>query len=152
MALWTQMQEENTQPSDYFMWNLSELLKKNNLEVPFVVKKPKEKVVSSVPSDVKNSLLVQLKSSIEKNHIDQALALRKNIYSRSSFIPPNIESNLIELLTREDRVNEAVEIAKNMLDNGRPITRSIFSFLVGKLSDAGNVASLEYFNEKVSKV
>lgn len=152
MALWTQMQEEDTQPSDYFMWNLSELLKKNNLEVPFTVKKPKEKVVSPVPSDVKNSLIVQFKSSIENNDIDQAFALRKKLYSRSIYIQPGVESELIELLTRENRLDEAFKLAKNMLEGGRPVTRSIFNFLVGKLSDSGDIASLEYFNEKVAKV
>lgn len=152
MALWTQMQEEDTQPSDHFMWNLSELLKKNNLKVPFTVKKPKEKIVSSVPSDVKNSLLIQLKSSIQNNDIDQALVLHKNIYSRSSSIQSNIESELIELLVRESRLNEAFTIAKNMLENGKPISRNILSFLIGKLSDAGNVTSLEYLNNKIPKV
>jgi pentatricopeptide repeat protein len=152
MALWTQMQEENTQPSDHFMWNLKELLENNNLEVPFTVQKPKEKMISSVPSDVKNSLHNQLKSSIENNDLDQALVLRKSIYSRSSSIQPIIESGLIELLTRENRLNEAFEIVKNMLENDKPITRNVLNFLVGKLSDAGNIACLEYLNGKIPKV
>lgn len=152
MALWTQMQEEDTQPSDHFMWSLSELLKKNNLEVPFTVKKPKETSLSSVPSDVTNNLFTQLDLSLKNNNISKALKLRKSILSKGSNISPATESKIIELLVRETRYDEAFEIAKEMLENNRPVTKSIFNFLVGKLSETGNIASLEYLNEKVSKV
>lgn len=152
MALWTQMQEEDTQPSDHFMWSLSELLKKNNLNVPFTVKKPKETSLSSVPSDVTNNLSTQLDSCVKNNNINKALKLRKSILSKGSNISPSIESHIIELLLRDEKVGEAFEIAQEMLESNRPITKSIFNFLVRKLSETGNVASLEYLNEKVSQV
>lgn len=152
MALWTQMQEEDTQPSDHFMWSLSELLKKNNLEVPFTVKKPKETSLSSVPSDVTNNLSTQLDSCVKNNNINKALKLRKSILSKGSYISSSTESKIIELLVRETRFDEAFEITKEMLENNRPISKSIFNFLVGKLSETGNIASLEYLTGKVSKV
>lgn len=152
MALWTQMQEEDTQPSDHFMWSLSELLKKNNIEVPFTVKKPKETSISSVPSDITNNLFTQLDLCVKNSNINKALKLRKSLQSKGSNINPSTESQIIELLVRETRFNEAFEIAKEMLENNRPINKNIFNFLVGKLSETGNIASLEYLNGKVSKV
>jgi len=151
MALWTQMQEEDCQPSEHFMWSLSELLKKNDLEVPFTVKKPKENV-SVVPSDVNKNLSTDLESCINNNNITQALALRKTLRSKGYSINSPLESKIVELLTREKKLNEAFEIAKDMLENNRPITRSILTFLVKNLSAAGHTASLEYLNEKVTKV
>jgi len=151
MALWTQMQEEDCQPSEQFMWSLSELLKKNELEVPFTVKKPKEKV-SVVPSDVNKTLSNELELCINNNNITKALALRKTIRSKGISIHSSYESKIIELLTREQRLKEAFEIAKDMLENSRPITKSILAFLVKNLSEAGHIASLEYLNGKVTKV
>lgn len=151
MSLWTQMQEEDTQPSDNFMWSLNELLKKNNLEVPFTVQKPKENI-SSNPSDVKNNLSTQLVMCLKNYNIGKALTLRKMIQSKGSNITPSIDSQIIELLTREKRLKEAFEIAKDMLENGRPITRNVLNFLVKNLSENGDIASLEYLNGKVSKV
>jgi len=151
MALWTQMQEEDCQPSEHFMWSLSELLKKNELEVPFTVKKPKEKV-SVVPSDVNKTLSNELELCINNNNIKQALALRKTIRSKGININTSHESKIVELLTREKRLKEAFEIAKDMLENSRPITKNILAFLVKNLSEAGNTASLEYLNGKVTKV
>lgn len=151
-ALWTQMQEEDIQPSDHFMWSLSELLKNNNLEVPFTVNKPKENILSSVPSDVKQNLASQLDTFIENNNISKALSLRKIIHSRGSSINPTTESKIIELLSRADKLDEAFEITKHMLNNSRPITKHIIHLLVGKLSEAGDIASLEYLDKKISKV
>lgn len=151
MALWTQMQEEDCQPSEQFMWSLSELLKKNELEVPFTVKKPKEKV-SVVSSDVNKTLSTELELCIKNNDIPQALALRKTLRSKGYSINTSNESKIVELLTREKRLKEAFEIAKDMLENGRPITKSILTFLVKNLSEAGDTASLEYLNGKVTKV
>lgn len=156
MALWTQMQEEDTQPSDHFMWSLSELLKKNNLEVPFTVKKPTEKPVSvsstNIPSDMNNSLTSQLDSCIKNNNINKSLQLLQIIHSRGMKLNTSMESKVIELLTRENRLNEAFEIAKTMLETSRPVQKNILTFLLGKLSEAGNVAELEYLNGKLSSV
>jgi len=151
MALWTQMQEEDCQPSENFMWSLSELLKKNELEVPFTIKKPKDKLLV-VPSDVNKSLSTDLELCIKNNNITQALALRKTIRSKGYSINSLSESKIVELLTREKRLKEAFEIAKDMLESSRPISKSILTFLVNNLSEAGHVASLEYLNEKVTKV
>jgi len=150
MALWTQMQEEDTQPSEHFMWSLSELLKKNNLEVPFTVKKPKDDA-SNVPSNVNNNLSTQLNLCLKNNNLTKALTLHKMLRSKNVFVNPTDESKIIELLTRENKHNEAVEIAKDMLKNGRPITKHILSFLIKNLSESGDVANLEYLNEKISK-
>lgn len=153
MALWTQMQEEDTQPSDHFMWSLSELLKQNNLEVPFTVKKPSENEINiAVPSDVSNGLITKLDLSIKNKSLSQALHLRKTILSKGITIHSATESKIIELLIHEKELNDAFEIAKSMLENNRPITKNILSFLVKNLSDAGEIASLEYLNEKISKV
>ncbi|XP_025193243.1 leucine-rich PPR motif-containing protein, mitochondrial [Melanaphis sacchari] len=151
MTLWTQMQEEDCQPSENFMWTLSELLKKNNLEVPFTVKKPKEKGLV-VPSDINKSLSTELELCIKNNNITQALVLRKTLYSKGHSINSSSESKIVELLTREKKLKEAFAIAKEMLENSRPITKSILAFLVKNLSEAGHIGSLEYLNAKVTKV
>lgn len=152
MALWTQMQEEDTQPSDHFMWSLKELLVKNNLNVPFTVKKPSEPDLSPVPSNINNSLSIQLDLCLKNNNITKAVSLRNIMYSKGISINSFSESIIVELLTKENKLNEAFEITKDMLDNGRPITKKILYFLINKLSEIGDIASLEYLNEKISKV
>lgn len=155
MALWIQMQEEDIQPTDHFMWALSELLKKNNLEVPFKVVKPKEDKQIANPKDVKDAnqnLNSQINMLLKSDNIDKALALRKSILSKNSTINPLEESKIIEMLTRENRLEEAFEITKVMLNKSRPITKNVLNFLAGKLSEAGDFASLEYLDGKVSKV
>lgn len=152
MALWTQMQEENTQPSDHFMWSLKELLVKNNLDVPFTVKKPSNQDFSPVPSNINNNLSTQLDLYLKNNNVTKAISLRNKMYSKGININSFSESIIIELLTKENKLNEAFEIAKNMLDNGKPITKKILHFLINKLSEVGDIASLEYLNEKISKV
>lgn len=152
MSLWTQMQEEDNQPSDEFMWSLSELLKNNNLEVPFTVNKPKANVKSSIPSNSNNQLISQLELSVTNNNIAQALELRKNIHSKNLTMNPTLESKVIELLVRNDKLNDAMKIVKDMLETGRPISKNILYFLSGKLTQAGDIASLQYLNKKVSKV
>lgn len=152
MALWTQMQEENTQPSDYFMWSLKELLVKNNLDVPFSVKKPSNQDFSPVPSNINNSLSTELDLCLKNNNVTKAVSLRNNMYSKGININSLSESIIIELLIKENKLNKAFEIAKDMLDNGKPVTKKILYFLINKLSEVGDIASLEYLNEKISKV
>lgn len=152
MALWTQMQEENTQPSDHFMWSLKELLVKNNLDVPFSVKKPSNRDFSPVPSNINNSLSTELDLCLKNNNVTKAVSLRNNMYSKGININSLSESIIIELLIKENKLNKAFEIAKDMLDNGKPITKKILYFLINKLSEVGDIASLEYLNEKISKV
>lgn len=152
MALWTQMQEEDAQASDNFLWSLSELLKNNNLEVPFTVNTPNHNEQSIVPSDVNQNLISQLDTVIKTNNIAKAQSLRKAIHSRGLTISPHVESKIIELLINGDKLKEAFEISKDMLNNNRPIKKNILNFLTKKLSEAGDVANLEYFNNKVSKV
>jgi len=152
MALWTQMQEEDIQPSDHFMWSLSELLIKNNVDVPFTIEKPVEKVISSVPSDVNNNLSSQLNMCLQNNNITKALGIRKIMHSKNLNINSTIESRIIELLLRENRLDEGFEVAKNMLETSRPITKNVLQFLIGTLSETGNIAKLEYLEEKLSKV
>lgn len=151
MALWTQMQEEDTQPSEHFMWSLSQLLIKNNLEVPFTVIQPKDDA-SNVPSNIKNNLSTQLNLCLKNNNLTKALELHKTLRSKNVSINPTDESKIIELLTRENRSSEATEIAKDMLNNGRPITKHILNFLIKSLSESGDVVNLEYFEKKISKV
>jgi len=151
MALWTQMQEEDAQPSEYFMWSLSELLKKNNLEVPFRVVKPKDEL-PVVPSDINKNLSTQLNLCLNNNDLAKALTLRKTLHNKNIAINAIDESKIIELLLQENRLNEAFEIAKDMLENKRPITKHILNFLVKNLSESGDVASLEYLNKKITKV
>lgn len=147
MALWTQMQEEDTQPSDQFLWSLKELLTKNNLEVPFTVEKPVEDIV-----DDEKKMLKELPLCIKNNNLTKALSLRQAIHSKGSSISSLVESQIIELLVKQDKLKEAFEIAKNMLENSRPISKNILSFLTVKLSEAGYVSSLEYLDGKLSTV
>lgn len=152
MALWTQIQEENSQPTDHFMWTLSELLKVNNLEVPFTVKKPITTIVSSVPSDVLKNLFSQFELSITNDDVTQALKLHKIIHSKGFKINSQKESQLIELLIQKNKLDEAFKIAQEMFNNSRPISKNILNFLTMKLSEVGDLESLEYLNGKLSKV
>ncbi|VVC25742.1 Pentatricopeptide repeat,Tetratricopeptide-like helical domain [Cinara cedri] len=152
MALWIQMQEEDIQPTDNFMWELSELLKKNNLEVPFKVVQPKNINQRANPKNANQIINSQIDMLLKSDNINKALSLRKSILSKGSTINPFEESKIIEMLTRENRLEEAFEISKDMLNNSRPITQNIFNFLAGKLSESGDFASLEYLEGKVSKV
>ncbi|XP_050542701.1 leucine-rich PPR motif-containing protein, mitochondrial-like isoform X8 [Daktulosphaira vitifoliae] len=150
VGLWTQIQEENIQPSNTFMWSLSELLKKNNREVPFVVEKPTEES-PNIPSNNNKSLNVAFETNLNNNNVLKAFEVRNQIYSKGYTVHPSKESILIELLTREDKLSEAMRVTKEMLLNNKPISKNVLRFLIKRLSEAGEVDSLIFLNDKLSK-
>ncbi|KAI4463370.1 hypothetical protein MML48_4g00006397 [Holotrichia oblita] len=166
--LWMQMQEEDLAPTDNFLIKLGEFLKTHNLHVPFVIPEAEEgKVIIKVshpetsqkrttsataPSNNKRDIIV-FRQTLKSGDVDAALDIRKQ---SDNVFTLNDDSNLIEKLIQENRIQEATNLTRDLLmKNQTPITR-VFRFLLNRLANNGDVKTIEelgtYLNKDVKKL
>ncbi|XP_017021796.1 leucine-rich PPR motif-containing protein, mitochondrial [Drosophila kikkawai] len=96
LGLWTKMQEEAVTPNDAFLLKLADILKKNNLEVPFVVPETQKEAARAKKNKTKDQAkpeqanipaekLPKEKPSPKKEPLDKAEAAPKTISALSGF-------------------------------------------------------------------
>lgn len=155
LGLWTEMQDEDLQPSDQFLLKLNSFLKDNNREVPFVVPQieiEEKKVTKQTPVKVSESNIPQNTASVfrhalKNNEIDQALQLKGSVVNQLNL---NDYSLLLESLVKLDRQNEANKLVFEMLKkNIQPLPR-VFRFFLNKVANIGDVETIEYIGNKLS--
>jgi leucine-rich PPR motif-containing protein len=177
LGLWTKLQEENIPPTDQFLIKLSEFLKSNNLEVPFVVSKPEskstppsQKAAKVVKNDVKTTItsvdastppnpraekLNAFRQAIKTGDIDCALISKQNLPA-SDKLSITDQSLLIEGLIKQSRLNEASKIVKEMLSTNLHPSPRVFRFFLNKVAAAGDILLLEeigkYLTPDVKKI
>ncbi|KAK9707701.1 Pentacotripeptide-repeat region of PRORP [Popillia japonica] len=161
MNLWTQMQEEDLAPTDNFLIKLGEFLSKHNLHVPFVIPESEEvprpatfpkRTTVTTPSNNKRDIIV-FRQTLKSGNVDAALDIRKH---SDNVFTINDDSNLIEKLIQENRIQEATNLTRDLLQkNQTPMTR-VFRFLLNKLANNGDVKTIEelgtYLNKDVKKL
>lgn len=139
LGLWTQMQEEDVQPTDEFLINLSNFLKSEGQPVPFVVPQTK--------TETKNSSLQEFRDAIKNVDTTKAIELKNTITSGLSV---HDYSALLENLVKEERQNEAAKLCFEMLrKNISPIPR-VFRFFLNKIANNGDVRTIESIGNKLS--
>ncbi|XP_017471472.1 PREDICTED: leucine-rich PPR motif-containing protein, mitochondrial isoform X2 [Rhagoletis zephyria] len=163
LGLWTKMQEENIAPNDIFLIKLAELLKKKNLDVPFVV--PKQRAaITLAPKRIKkiepdNSAmsafsqpqtnLSLLRKAINSGDIDAALSLKNQLQPNESASVTDL-SHLIEHAVRAERLIDATNIVNEVLAENRYPIPKIFKFYLNKIAASGDVDTLTRIGDKLS--
>lgn len=141
LGLWTQMQEEDMQPTDEFLLKLNEFLKKNGRDVPFVV----PSVNSSMEAPRSNIGL--FRQHLKDGQTQTALNLKNSVTNQLNV---NDYSALLENLVKEERHNEASKLCFEMLKkNIHPIPR-VFRFYLNKVANSGDVQTIESIGNKLS--
>lgn len=90
---------------------------------------------------------------IKVGDLDSALEVRKN---SNEIFTLNDDSNLIEKLIQQNRIQEATNLTRDLLQkNQTPITR-VFRFLLNRLANSGDVNTLEeignHINQDIKKL
>lgn len=174
LGLWTKMQEEGVIPSDAFLIKLAELLKKNKIEIPFVVPqteqqknknsklqaaakaaedsiKPKAKTAKETtktqPTAAQTvSNLTLLRKALNEGNVDLALQY-KNQLTPSESLSLIDKSHLIEQLVKADRITEASKYVEELLNEKRHPLPKIFKFYLNKIANAGDVNAMQRIGE-----
>ncbi|XP_055597632.1 leucine-rich PPR motif-containing protein, mitochondrial [Uranotaenia lowii] len=169
LGLWTKMQEEDESPSDAFLIELSDFLKSNNYEVPFVTpaavstttpaskmsknEKQKTQPTSDKKSEPNSNISVPLKNFKAAIKISDP----DRILSTSEKLSPNDKLNItersliIEALINRDRLNEASKNVIQLLEqNLHPIPR-IFKYFLNKLAASGDLNTFEQIGKMLSE-
>lgn len=164
LGLWTTMQEEDEAPTDNFLIELSNFLKTNGYEVPFVAPnaapptkkttKVEEKTKSSATrtADAKNALsptLKEFKAASKTSDVDRLLAARDNL-TGSDKLNLTEQSLVVEALVNRGRLNDASKMVLELLEqNLHPIPR-IFKYFLNKLAASGDLATFERIGEMIT--
>lgn len=148
LGLWTKMQEENIPPSDDFLLKLAELLKKNSIDIPFVVPEGKEEVLKVVPENYRSNDLNSFRSAIRNGEVDVALQIKSSL--RKSEIPITDLSQLIELLVRADRLKESTSLLNEIWARGYFPNKQIFKFYLNRVAATGDVERMEQISVQLS--
>ncbi|EAT40722.1 AAEL007565-PA [Aedes aegypti] len=165
LGLWTKMQEEDQTPSEGFLIELSNFLKANGYEVPFVAPnvpsspakkalkaQPKPKQTDSKAVDTRKPVspnLKEFKVASKSGDADRLLAAREKL-TESDKLNLTEQSMVIEALVNRDRLNEASKLVLAMLEqNLHPIPR-IFKYFLNKLAASGNLETFERIGGMIS--
>lgn len=153
LGLWTEMQDEDCQPTDKFLIKLGTFLKQNGCQVPFVIPEKQSKRTENVKFTEEHNLpaaqnnLSYFRQAIKNNNIEQALNLKNSV---SNQLNVNDYSALLENLVKQERQNDANRLCFEMLKkNLHPIPR-VFRFLLNKIANNGDVLTIEAIGNKLS--
>ncbi|KAH8419302.1 hypothetical protein KR222_004215, partial [Zaprionus bogoriensis] len=168
LGLWTKMQEEAVTPTDAFLLKLAELLKRKQIDVPFIVpeqvkskrsrpakaeqpeqskaaqvEKPKPeaaKAQQQTPKPV--SVVSGFRKAIQANDPDAAIAQRDRLVSGDKLSPLDT-SRLIELLVRADRLQEATKYVDELLADKQHPQSKIFKYFLNKIAATGDLETMQ---------
>ncbi|KAG8226771.1 hypothetical protein J437_LFUL006294 [Ladona fulva] len=163
LGLWTQMQDEDVQPTDEFLISLAGLLRKNNKEVPFVVPTPvaslsvsgnaitpqKEQVQQKADSSANvatTPLLQRFRQAIRIGDIDAALQCKARFEAEGKRMSVTEVSLLVEQLVKNDRIGEATAIVETYLSpevrqGDKLINPRVLRYLLNRLANLGDIDS-----------
>lgn len=174
LGLWDQMQEEDIAPNDQFLLKLSEFLKSKNIDVPFVVpekiqqakvekakvepvkvstktttSQESRKVREKQTSVVVNENVAAIKNALKSGDVDLLMSLKQKL-TPSDKLTLTDQSLIVEVLVKNDRLNEATKMVLEMLGQEiHPIPR-IFRFYLNKLAASGDIETLSKIGDKLS--
>ncbi|XP_062545497.1 leucine-rich PPR motif-containing protein, mitochondrial [Armigeres subalbatus] len=159
LGLWTKMQEEDQTPSDEFLIELSDFLKANGYEIPFVtptvapppkvLEKTRQATRKTDDANKLSSTLKPFKAAVKGGDADRILATWDTLAVNDKL---NIteQSIVIEALINRARLNEASKCVIAMLEqNVHPIPR-IFKYFLNKLAISGDLDTFERIGGMIS--
>ncbi|KAK9507866.1 hypothetical protein O3M35_007637 [Rhynocoris fuscipes] len=145
MSLWTQMQDEDVQPSDHFLYTLGVLLKKHNKPVPFAIPETLPQIENEITkkeiSTSKLNILRAMRKAVYAKDLDEALELNNKL--EFGDLTTSDRSKLLNLLVNSGRLREGTQILINWMENGVNVYPRILSNLIKGLAKLGDVDSFD---------
>uniref|UniRef100_A0A1B6C3W0 Pentacotripeptide-repeat region of PRORP domain-containing protein n=2 Tax=Clastoptera arizonana TaxID=38151 RepID=A0A1B6C3W0_9HEMI len=175
LALWNKMQEEDIIITDNLLITLGNLLNENNRPVPFNVpdKEAMSVEIKKVTTNSKDKKKSRLPSSqnklhfinaLQNNQIDEALEYYSILEKTNEELTKGDLSRLLEMVLKEERMNEANKLIFQWLPNKLPLLKTINFYLtkliqfgdfetfdeVGKLMDQNLHKVVSFENKKIN--
>lgn len=155
LGVWTTMQEENIEPSESFLRELGQLLTKHGREVPFVMPAapppasppPTQAPAAAPATEPVSSSTSAYKQALGNKDFDAALQEKRRLEKSGMKLSVTNESKLIEGLLQESRLPEATKLAREMAVAGQLPLMRIMKYLLNKLSSAGDVDAVKFFDQ-----
>ncbi|XP_022232197.2 LOW QUALITY PROTEIN: leucine-rich PPR motif-containing protein, mitochondrial [Drosophila obscura] len=179
LGLWTKMQEETLLPTDAFLLKLAEILRRKNIDVPFVVPETQqqsrrsraaqkqEQTQTETPKEQSSGKREQpaakqettprpishksgFRKALLANDTDAAISHKQSLAATDKI---NIldTSRLIELLVRDDRLTEATKYVEEVLADGLHPQLKIFRFYLNKIAAAGDLETLAKIGKQLNE-
>ncbi|KAF7988527.1 hypothetical protein HCN44_001100 [Aphidius gifuensis] len=142
LALWTEMQEDNVQPTNYFLNLLSNLLKKNNQPVPFIynsstIDNQKQSSLSINTYNNNNNYNNNINNNINNNNNNDNNNNNNDNINKRKITRRSFDENLADALDRKDWA-QAEDICRNPT-NARKETRNKLGALIRALIDNNEI-------------
>ncbi|BFF96291.1 leucine-rich PPR motif-containing protein mitochondrial [Drosophila madeirensis] len=179
LGLWTKMQEEMLTPTDAFLLKLAEILRRKNIDVPFVVpetqqqtrrnraaktdtpkeestvKKEQPAVKKEQPAKAETtarplSHKAGFRKALLANDPDAAISHKQSL-AASDKVNVLDTSRLIELLVRDDRLTEATKYVEELLADGLHPQVKVFRFYLNKIAAAADLQTLEKIGKQLNE-
>nr|CAI5864450.1 unnamed protein product [Callosobruchus analis] len=147
-GLWMQMQEEDLPPTDQFLSALGAHLKEKGREVPFVMPEdyPQLSQTAQRAAPQPPSIQSRFKQCIKSGNVNEALEIKRNSKEKISVVDL---SALMEILLQKSQIQEAFNIAMEILDRKNLPVNRVFRFLLNKLATNGDLEKLEKIGSKI---
>lgn len=149
LGLWTQMQDEDVQPSEAFLAKLGSLLNKHGRPVPFAVPtmrvvEEEKRFISSTKLDLK-----KYRAAVNSKDVDEALTCLGSV--KDEDLTKGDRSKLILLLSSNGRLGEATKMILDWFEKDIKVTIKTLSYLMNQLAIVGDVDSLNRLGNKLDK-
>lgn len=154
IGLWTQMQDEDVQPSEQFLTKLGQLLQKHNKPVPFALPNEPKKVkeedeLLNKQSKPVSSQVKSFRRAVNARDVEEAQNIMNSL-SDSEFTNTD-RSRLLNLLLANGRIGEASRILLNWLERGvKPQIRTL-NFVINNLAKSGDMDTMAAFGKVLDK-
>ncbi|XP_075224635.1 bicoid stability factor [Lycorma delicatula] len=150
IGLWTQMQEEDVQPTDEFLYELGTFLERKNEPVPFVIPKltpaAQQSVVAASSGTVQN-----LRNSLSYKSWSDALREYELLKKNNIKLYGSDISGFLELAINSISIKETYKYVKEFLKNNSPIPRNKLYYFSKQLAKSGDIELFEDFGNHLSE-
>ncbi|XP_063887839.1 leucine-rich PPR motif-containing protein, mitochondrial-like [Scylla paramamosain] len=160
LGVWTNMQEDNYQPSDNFLIELGQFLQASGRKVPFAIPQqeaapkseatPKSEAIPQKEATPQPAISVsestpleQFRQALKKNDWTAALDLKKQVEESGGHLTITACSDLVEGLIKAGKLNEATNTVLAMVSADTHPNPRVFKFLLLTLAGTGQVEPIQ---------
>ncbi|XP_014249256.1 leucine-rich PPR motif-containing protein, mitochondrial [Cimex lectularius] len=153
VGLWTQMQEEDVQPTNKFLNMLAKLMEKHNRTVPFHVPDYVEMEEENAGENAKNAIsepLRAFRTAIYNKDVDEAMELLQSKLIITE-LSQNDKSRLLKLMIDSGRISLASRCVIEWLKQGVKPNTGTLSLVINNLAKVGDIESFNAIGQYISK-
>ncbi|XP_063986919.1 leucine-rich PPR motif-containing protein, mitochondrial [Diachasmimorpha longicaudata] len=163
LALWTEMQEIDVQPTNYFLGTLSSLLTRNGQPVPFVIQNTSRGLSqpSSTTESSRNSQRQRYRRAYDAgNKFNEALKrqdwpgaediIRSELRTRKDM--KAMYSQLIKATLEVGEVDRAADLVRSVIHNLGGISRAVFSLVCDELLRKEKYSTIEEMGSYLQEI